>query len=108
MGECIISVDDAHGDLLPNTNVTVAVTVSEQHNILTLPREALRPEGMKNYVYRVVDGHLNKTPVEVGASNNTRIQITAGLSEGDAVALSSPANPNTEFREGLEVKALPQ
>ncbi len=108
VGECIISVDDAHGDLLPNTNVTVAVTVSEQHNILTLPREALRPEGMKNYVYRVVDGHLNKTPVEVGASNNTRIQITAGLSEGDAVALSSPANPNTEFREGLEVKALPQ
>jgi HlyD family secretion protein len=106
VGECIISVDDAKGDLLPNTNVTVMVTVSELHNVLTLPREALRPEGMKNYVYSVVDGHLNKTPVEVGASNNTRIQITDGLRDGDAVALSSPTN--TEFREGLEVKALPQ
>jgi len=99
VGECIIDVDDAHGDLLPNTNVTVLVTVSELHNVLTLPRESLRPEGPSN-------GHLQRTPVEVGASNNTRIQITAGLSDGDAVALSSPTN--TEFREGLEVKALPQ
>jgi len=106
VGECIISVDDAHGDLLPNTTVTVMVTVSELHNVLTLPREALRPQGMKNFVYRVVDGHLHQTPVEVGASNNTRIQITAGLSEGDAVALSSPTN--AEFQEGLQVKALPQ
>jgi len=106
VGECIISVDDAHGDLLPNTNVTVNVTVSEQHNVLTLPRESLRPEGMKNYVYRVIDGHLRKTTVEVGASNNTRIQIIAGLAEGDVVALSSPTN--AEFREGLEVKALPR
>jgi HlyD family secretion protein len=108
VGECIISVDDAKGDLLPNTTVTVMITVSELHGVLTLPREALRPEGMRNYVYRVVDGHLSKTPVEVGASNNTRIQITAGLSDGDAVALSSPTNPNTEFSEGLQVKALPQ
>ncbi|HZL25480.1 MAG TPA: efflux RND transporter periplasmic adaptor subunit [Acidobacteriaceae bacterium] len=106
VGECIISVDDAQGDLLPNTTVTVTVTVSELHNVLTLPREALRPQGMKNFVYRVVDGHLHQTPVEVGASNNTRIQITAGLSEGDAVALGSPTN--AEFQEGLQVKALPQ
>lgn len=106
VGECIISVDDASGDLLPNTNVTVMVTVSELHNVLTLPRESLRPQGMKNYVYSVVNGHLHQTPVEVGASNNTRIQIMAGLSDGDVVALSSPTN--TEFSEGLQVKALPQ
>jgi HlyD family secretion protein len=108
VGECIISVDDAKDDLLPNTTVTVMVTVAELHNVLTLPRESLRPQGMKNYVYRVVNGHLHQTPVEVGASNSTRLQITAGLSEGDVVALSSPTNPNAEFREGLEVKALPQ
>jgi HlyD family secretion protein len=106
VGECIISVDDAKGDLLPNTNVTVMVTVSEQHNVLTLPRESLRPEGMRNYVYTVLNGHLHKTPVEVGTSNNTRIQITAGLSDGEVIALSSPTN--TEFSEGLQVKALPQ
>lgn len=106
VGECIISVDDANGDLLPNTNVTVMVTVSELHNVLTLPREALRPEGMRNYVYLVINGHLKQTPVEVGASNNTRIQITGGLKDGDVVALSSPTN--TEFTEGLQVKALPQ
>jgi HlyD family secretion protein len=106
VGECIISVEDARGDLLPNTTVTVMVTVSELHDVLTLPREALRPRGMDNFVYRVVNGHLHQTPIGVGASNNTRIQITSGLSDGDVVALSSPTN--AEFQEGLQVKALPQ
>jgi HlyD family secretion protein len=105
VGECLITVDDAKGDLLPNTNVTVTVTTSQLSNVLSLPREALRTEGFKDFVYRIVDGHLKQTPVVVGASNLTRFQIVSGLSDGDSVALSSPLN--VEFKDGLEVKALP-
>ena len=36
VGECIITVDDAKGDLLPNTNVTVKVTVSHLTNVLSI------------------------------------------------------------------------
>jgi HlyD family secretion protein len=105
VGECVISVDDAKGDLLPNTTVTVAVTVSELHDVLSLPREALRTEGLKNFVYVIINGHLHKTPIGVGASNTTRVQITSGLSDGDVVALNSPAG--VELSEGLQVKAIP-
>lgn len=104
VGECIISVDDAKGDLLPNTNVTVSVTVSQLADVLSVPREALRTEGPKNYVYRIVDGHLKEVPLQVGASNLTRIQITGGLNEGDVVALSAVSN--SELKDGQEVKAL--
>ncbi|MEO7028224.1 MAG: efflux RND transporter periplasmic adaptor subunit [Acidobacteriaceae bacterium] len=105
VGECLITVDDANGELLPNTNVTVKVTVSQLANVLSLPREALRTEGLHNFVYRIVDGRLHKTAVQVGASNLTRFQILGGLSDGDIVALGSPSN--TELKDGLEVKALP-
>ena len=41
VGECIITIDDASGDLLPNTNVTVTVTISSRKHVLTVPREAV-------------------------------------------------------------------
>ncbi len=37
VGECLITVDDARGDLLPNTNVTVKVTTAEHKNVLSVP-----------------------------------------------------------------------
>jgi HlyD family secretion protein len=105
VGECIISVDDAKGELLPNTNVTVTVTTSQLTNVLTLPHEAVHTEGQKNFVYRIVDGHLRLTPVQLGAVNLTRVQITGGLGAGDVVALNAPGN--AELKDGLDVKAIP-
>jgi HlyD family secretion protein len=103
VGECIITVDDARGDLLPNTNVTVTVTTSQRFNVLSIPREALHTEGLHDFVYRVVDGKLARTPVVVGAVNLTRVEIVSGLSEKDTVALS--ATSNRELTNGLAVKA---
>lgn len=103
VGECIITVDDAHGDLLPNTNVTVTVTTSQRFNVLSVPREALHTEGMHDFVYRVVQGKLVRTPVVVGAVNLTRVEIVSGLTEKDTVALS--ATSNRELTNGLAVKA---
>ncbi|WP_433964169.1 efflux RND transporter periplasmic adaptor subunit [Tunturiibacter gelidiferens] len=61
VGECIIAVDDARGDLLPNTNVTVTVTTSQRFNVLSVPREALHTEG-GDFVFRVVNNRLVRTP----------------------------------------------
>src|SRR5258707_2963396 len=40
-----ISVDDARGELLPNTNVIVTVTTAQRFNALSIPREALHTDG---------------------------------------------------------------
>ena len=100
VGECIITVDDAHGDLLPNTNVTVTVTVTTRMNALSIPREALHTDG-GNYVYRVINGRLERTPIQLGVVNLTRVEVLSGLSDRDIVALN--AITNRDLVNGLEV-----
>jgi HlyD family secretion protein len=102
VGETLISVDDANGILLPNTNVTVTVMEVKHENVLSLPREALQTKGMSNYVFRIVGDRLVKTPVTVGLSNNERFEITGGLKEGDLVALG--AVTEVDLTDGLRVK----
>ena len=104
VGECIITVDDARGDLLPNTNVIVTVTTAQRFNALSIPREALHTEG-GDFVYRVVNNKLARTPVQVGvATNQNRAEITGGLTEKDTVALG--AINNRELSNGLSVKII--
>jgi HlyD family secretion protein len=104
VGECIITVDDARGDLLPNTNVTVTVTTSQRFNVLSIPREALHTDG-GDYVYRVVNGKLVRTAVQVGPGTNlTRAEITSGLTDKDTVATGSLSN--RELSNGLAVKIV--
>jgi HlyD family secretion protein len=101
VGEAIITVDDARGDLLPNTNVTVTVTTSQRFNVLSVPREALHTEGASDFVFRVIGGKLVRTPVQVGVVNLTRVEIIGGLTEKDTVALS--ATSNRDLSNGLAV-----
>jgi HlyD family secretion protein len=104
VGECLITVDDAHGDLLPNTNVTVTVTTSQRFNVLSVPREAVHTEGTTDYVFRVIDNKLVRTPVKVGITNNVRAEIVSGLTEKDIVALN--ATSNRDLSNGLSVKTV--
>ncbi|MGA8939790.1 MAG: efflux RND transporter periplasmic adaptor subunit [Acidobacteriaceae bacterium] len=108
VGECLISVDDANGVLLPNTTVTVTVTENRRENVLSLPREALHtegPEGMSDYVYRIVDHHLVRTRVVVGLINLQRFEVVSGVKQGELVALG--ATTEVDLSDGLRVKVHP-
>ena len=106
VGECIIAVDDAHEDLLPNTNVTVTVTTQQRFNVLSIPREALHTEPSgRDFVYRVVHNKLVVTPVQVGVVNLMRVEITGGLTGKDTVALG-PTSSNRDLSNGLAVKVV--
>lgn len=106
VGECIIAVDDAHEDLLPNTNVTVTVTTQQRFNVLSIPREALHTEPSgHDFVYRVINNKLVVTPVQVGVVNLMRVEITGGLTGKDTVALGA-TNSNRDLSNGLAVKVV--
>ncbi len=104
VGEAIIAVDDADGVLLPNTNVTLTVTTLNLPQVLTIPREALHVDGQNDFVYRVVDGHLRKTLIQVGALNLTQVQVLGGIDAGATVALT--AADGTELHDGLAVNEV--
>jgi HlyD family secretion protein len=104
VGECLITVDDARGDLLPNTNVTVRVTTARRNNVLSVPREALHTDGSVNFVYKIVKNKLVRAPVEIAPNavvNLTRAEITSGLNEGDLIALG--ATSEVDLSNGMQV-----
>lgn len=107
VGECLISVDDARGDLLPNTNVTVTVTTAQRKNVLSVPREALHTDGSVNFVYKIVNNKLVRTPVEIAPNavvNLTRAEITSGVNEGDLIGLG--ATTEVDLSNGMQVKPV--
>jgi HlyD family secretion protein len=89
VGEVLIALDDPDGQLLPDTNVRVTVTVANESNVLIVPRDALHAEGDSRFVYRIEHGSLHRTAVTVGKLNLTDVEILHGLSPGDEVALTT-------------------
>jgi HlyD family secretion protein len=89
VGEVLVSIDDPDSTLLPNTNVTVTVTIQQVNGAMTVPREALHVEGGRNYVYVVSGDVLRRAPVRVGALNLTEVQILSGVQDHAIVALGT-------------------
>lgn len=104
VGELTCEVANSDLKLLPNVNVSVLVTAASHQNALTVPREAVREEAGKRYVFEIVDGELKRREVETAVSNLTRIEITRGLKDQAQVALGSDSVEN--LREGMPVRVV--
>lgn len=103
-GTCVIALDDARGDLPLDSNVAVVVTVAQGDGVQTLPREAVHTEGQANFVYRVADGELKKTPVQMGLANAMRVEIRGGVKPSDTIALRPQGDAT--LSNGLRVTAV--
>jgi HlyD family secretion protein len=104
VGEVLVKIDDADGELLPDTNVTVTVTISSEANALSIPREALHSENGKNYVYKITNEKLQKTFVTLGTINLTQAAILSGLADGDQVATGTATGQ--PLQEGIPIKVV--
>ena len=105
VGEVTCALDNRDLKLLPNVNVGVTIIVAQLDDVLTLERDALRVDDGKPYVYRIVNDHLKRQPVEIALQNLTQVQITGGLPQGAQVAL--PAEENRPLVDGASVKVVP-
>jgi HlyD family secretion protein len=102
VGEVLVQIDDADGELLPDTNVTVTVTVSSEANALSIPREALHFENGAPYVYKIEGDKLVRTPVKTGMLNLTQAAILSGLNDGDWVATGT--TNGLPLQEGIPIQ----
>src|SRR5262249_22415841 len=105
VGQVVCRVENSDNRLLPNTNVTVMVTLARNNNVITVAREAVHADSDSRYVYVVEDGHLRRQNVETSISSLTRTGITQGLQAGQVVALN--ALNSMPLRDGMPVKANP-
>ncbi len=84
--------------LRPEMTANVVVTTGTRKNALTVPKEAVKREGKKTFAVTQVDGRLEDRPIELGWREAGRIEVTAGVNEGDAVGI--PNKPAGKKRPG--------
>ena len=80
------------------------MTTSSEADVLSIPREALRSENGKSYVYKVVNDELQRTPITIGTFNLTQVAVLSGLNEGDWVATGTTTGQ--PLQEGISIKVV--
>ena len=105
VGETTCLIDNKDLRLLPNINLGVTIVAAEHNNVLTLQRDAMHIDDSEPYVFKIVDDRIKRQDIQFSLQNLTRVEITSGLSEGDAVAL--PAEEMKPLSDGASVKVVP-
>jgi HlyD family secretion protein len=105
VGESTCTVDNRDLKLLPNVNVGVTIVTAEHNNVLTLPRDAIRIDDTRPYVFQIVDNKLKRQDIDIALQNLTRVEITSGLPDKAVVALGT--DDPKPMLEGSPVKVVP-
>lgn len=102
VGETTSIIDNKDFKLLPNVNVGVSIITAEHDNVLVVPREAVRNDDSKPYVFQIVGHELKRRDVETALSNLTQVEVTRGLSANDLIATGSLNGK--PLGDGMQVK----
>ncbi len=80
-----VSIEDPPKRLMSEMTADVVVEV-ERKETLSLPREAIRRDGIKRYVYLLENGDIKEREVEVGLTDSYGfVEIISGLEKGEKV-----------------------
>lgn len=78
-------IPNPKGELAPGLFARVEIVVDRRERAVLIPDSAVFARGDKRYVYRVVDGKARLTEIGLGVRRPGRVEVLAGLSEGDTV-----------------------
>jgi HlyD family secretion protein len=101
VGQVICEIENPERLLIPGTNVDATIRTGVVDGALVIPKETLRHDAGGDYVFLLTGDAIEQRAVKTGNSSVTRIQVTEGLAEGDAVAMPS----DTPLKSGMKVTA---
>ncbi|ODR97878.1 hypothetical protein AUC68_10050 [Methyloceanibacter methanicus] len=78
-------VPNAEERLRPGLFARVTVLLQIKEDALTIPEQAIVPQGDDQFVYKVQDGRAALTKVSVGMRRSGQVEILEGLKVGDEV-----------------------
>ena len=85
-----ILVTDAMPDVKPGVSARAEVVITNLHNVISVPLQAVTTRDGKPVVYVASGDESKPVNVEVGLYNTKLIEVTSGLNEGDRILLSPP------------------
>jgi HlyD family secretion protein len=91
----ILEITDSDGAIKPGMTATLTLEVDRKDNVLILPTRAVRTQGNQKLVTVQYKGQSIQTQVTTGQSNETSIEITSGLQQGDVVVLNQTTTRST-------------
>lgn len=95
----LIDIANPESKLHAGMFATANLVLEHKDRALTLPREALRGEEDKPFVFVVKDGLARRVPVRVGLNTITTVEIVSGLAAEDAVVLQG----GSALADGMKV-----
>ena len=88
--------------LRPGLFARVTVLLQLKEDALTVPEQAIVPQGDSQFVYKIVDGKVKLTKVVTGTRREGRVEIVDGLSVGDEVVTAG----QLKIRDGGAVSVV--
>jgi HlyD family secretion protein len=99
VGEVVCTIENPGRELIPGTNVDAEIRTAVVDHALVIPRETLRHDAQGDYVLALKGDTVERRAVKTGASTISLVEVTAGLADGDGVALPS----ETSLQPGARV-----
>lgn len=89
----------------PGMTVSVNIITESKPDVLLVPLNAVKISGESSYVEVLVDGQVQRKTVTVGSSNDTMIEIVAGLAEGEEIISQTISNGTTSSSSSSQNRA---
>lgn len=102
-------IDNRRLQLRPGMFARVTAVFSERADALVIPEEAVVPDGVSPYVFKIVEGKepgsraARRTPVALGARAPGLVEVVSGLAAGDTVV---SAGQQRLQRDGMQVRVV--
>lgn len=87
--------------IISGMEVDVDFVTEKAANVLTVPKTAIFTMDDKEFLWLIVKGKAKKTEVKTGLEDDSKIEIKAGLREGDKI-ITDPNN--SKLKEGVTIK----
>ena len=80
----------------------VSLVLAKRSTAITIPEQALWPQGTENFVFKIVNGVVKLTKVELGKRQMGIVEIIGGLTSEDVVVTEG----QLKLRDGAPVMVI--
>jgi len=77
--------DNSEGLLKPGMFLTISLSVATRDNALVVPEDALVAEGVRQFLFVVVDGRAQRREIKLGMRMQGEVEILSGIGPDDSV-----------------------